>query len=870
MPRRLALLVLGLTLFAVSAPAQVTAGKEAALLERLPLRNIGPANMGGRIVDLAVVESDPRTLYVAAATGGLFKSIDGGDSCVPVFDNQLTLSLGAVAVAPSKPEVVWVGAGEANARNSVSWGDGVYRSTDGGKTWQHCGLRETHHIGRIAVHPGNPDLAYVAALGHLWGKNRERGLFKTSDGGKTWQHVLALDDETGCVDVALDPAEPDVVYTCAYRVRRDGFSGGNPAVQLGDRAGLYRSVDAGKSWVKLSHGLPKGKYGRCGLSIYRKDPRIVFAVVQAEKTAVSVRGGAARGGTDPEQGGVFRSDDRGTTWKKLNDLCPRPFYYGQIRVDPTDEKRVYVLGISFHVSSDGGRTFTSPRGGAHPDHHALWINPKDPSHLVLGNDGGLYFSRSRGASWEAVRNLPLGQFYGIAVDMRRPYRVYGGLQDNGSWGGPSATLREDGITLSDWYRVAGADGFQCAVDPSDHNTFYAEGQYGMLWRIDLRRLEAARGQRTRPTSIRPGGGGRTGATRRTPSPYRFNWSAPLLLSAHDPKVLYFGANVLFKSSNRGDRWEKISPDLTRSKEGARSTGNTISALAESPRKAGVLYAGSDDGRVHVSRDGGKTWTDHSDRIPGVPAERWITRIECSHHDEGTAYLAISRHRNDDRKPYLFRTTNFGRSWTPLAGNLPAGAVLHVVRESSRNRNLLFAGTEQGLFVSLDAGNRWSRLRKCPAVPVHDLVIHPRERELVIGTHGRSIYLLDVAPLEELTDKVLAARAHLFEVRPALLFEPRKPAAQATGRRYLASNPPYGAAIWFHLEAPGEAHFMVQDAYGRVLASWKAAGVAGLQQTFWDLRTNGKEPQRVKPGEYTLTMQAASQAAVKKLRVEEAK
>jgi photosystem II stability/assembly factor-like uncharacterized protein len=865
--RRAVLFVLCLALFALPASAQEKT-RDEALLEPLPLRNIGPANMGGRIVDLAVQESDPRVLYVAAATGGLWKSTDAGNSWLPVFDSQPTQSLGAVAIAPSKPEVIWVGTGEANARNSVSWGDGVYRSADGGKTWQHLGLRETHHIGRIAVHPINPDVAYVAALGHLWGKNRERGLFKTSDGGKSWQHVLALDDETGCVDVAIDPAEPAVVYACAYRVRRDGFSGGNPIIQLGGKAGLYRSVDAGKTWAKLTRGLPRGKYGRCGLSIYRKDPRVVFAVVQAEKTPVTVRGAAARAGTDPEVGGIFRSDDRGTTWKKLNDLCPRPFYYGQIRVDPSDEKRLYVLGVAFHVSSDGGRTFSSPRGGIHPDHHALWINPKDPNHLVLGNDGGLYFSQTRSRTWEAIRNLPVGQFYGIAVDMRKPYRVYGGLQDNGSWGGPSRTFRDEGIALNDWYRVAGADGFQCAVDPTDFNTIYAEGQYGMLWRVDLRKLVGG-ATRTRSPSIRPGGGGRPGAAR-TPSPYRFNWSSPLLLSTHDPRVLYYGANILFRSSNRGDKWERISPDLTRSKEGDRSQGHTLSAIAESPRKPGLLYAGSDDGRLHITRDDGKTWTDLSDRLPGVPANRCITRVECSYHDEATAYLAIGRHRNDDRKPYLLRTTDHGQTWTSVSSNLPEGAPLHVVRESSRNRNLLFAGTELGLFVSLDAGQKWTRVHKLPSVPVHDLVIHPRDRELVIGTHGRSIYVMDVAPLEELNDKVQVAKAHLFEVRPALAFEALKSQAPPAGKRYLAANPPYGAAIWYHLAAPTEAQFAIQDAAGKMVTAWKAPAGVGLQQVFWDLRTNGKDPQRVKPGEYTLTLQAAGLSLTRKVRVETAK
>lgn len=843
-------LVLVLSLVAVAA-------SDGDLLDRLPLRNIGPANMGGRIVDLAVVESDPNTMYVAAATGGLWKTTNDGDSWTAVFDQQPTLSLGAVAVAPSNPRVVWVGAGESNARNSVSWGDGVYRSTDGGQTWKHLGLKETRHIGRVAVDPRDPDTAYVAALGRIWGANPERGVFKTNDGGKTWQHVLALDADTGCIDVVVDPSEPDVVYAAAYCVRRDGFSGGNPVTQLGDKAGLYKSTDAGKTWAKMTNGLPTGKYGRCGLSVYRKDPRILYAVVQAEKTPVTVKGATPKANTgDVERGGLFRSDDQGKSWRKINDVCPRPFYYGQVRVDPTDDQRVYVLGTAFYVSSDGGKTFATGARGVHSDHHAMWINPRDPNHLILGNDGGLYFSRNRERTWEPVRNLALGQFYAIGVDTRTPYRVYGGLQDNGSWGGPSATQRADGITLNDWRRVAGADGFYVAADPSDPDTVYAEGQYGRLQRANVKG-GGGKGKGTANKSIQPKQQGKT---------TRYNWSSPLVLSVHNPKTLYFGGNVLFKSINRGDTWTTVSSDLTRGTATSPSYANTLSTIAESPLKAGLLWVGTDDGRIHVSRDDGMTWTDVSTKVPGVPQDRHVTRIECSHFAEGTAYLTLDRHRNDDVKPYLFRTTDYGETWTSLVGDLPGEAPLHVVRESSRNKDLLFVGTELGLYVTFEGGLKWHRVRQLPPVPVHDLVIHPRERELVVGTHGRSIYVMDVAPLEQMTAAVRGSKLHLFDVKPAIAFEPAKVEAENVTKRYVAANPAYGATITYFVgAATKEAKVTIVDKAGNAIATMAGSGGAGLQQMTWNLRGNGSA--LVPVGEYVVKVEANGETRTGKLRVE---
>lgn len=855
---RAAALLLAATLLGTVAAAP----PEPRLLDVLAARPIGPANMSGRVVDVAVVESHPATMYVATATGGLWKTTNRGTTWTPVFDNQAVAALGDVAVAPSDPRIVWLGTGEANARNSVSWGDGVYRSSDGGATWQHRGLRDSAHVGRIVLHPADPNTVYVAALGRLWGPSAERGVFRTTDGGATWQRVLYLDDDTGCVDLVMDPANPATLLAALYRVRRDAFSGGNPAVQFSTAAGLYRTTDGGTTWTRLTAGLPDRPLGRCGLDICRADPRIVYAVVQTDLTDIRTVPGQGPGSSGRlDTGGVFRSADGGTTWTKVNDLCPRPFYFGQVRVDPADPRRVYVLGVPLFVSDDSGQTFRdNGAAGVHADHHALWINPHDSAHLVLGCDGGLNVSHDRGATWEHFKNLPVAQFYAVAVDQRRPYRVYGGLQDNGTWAGPSATHRPEGITTADWFKLYDADGFQCQVDPADPDTVYAEGQYGRLQRIHLRTGEAV--------PIRP-------APPEGAPAYRFNWCAPLVVSAHDPHTLYYGGNHVFRSTDRGGHWDVVSPDLTRGPPGpSPSMGHTLTALAESPLRRGLLYAGSDDGRVHVTRSGGAVWTDVSARLPGVPADRCITRIECSRGAEGTAYLALSRHRHDDRAPYLFRTTDHGATWQPLRGNLPPGGPIHVVREDPRNPELLYVGTEFGLFLSLDGGATWHRHRAgLPTVPVHDLVVHPRDRELVIATHGRGIYILDVAPLQELTARVRAEPFHLCDVKPARAGRAHGTHGQFGSREYAAPNPPAGATLTYYLrEATAEpVHLVVTDGLGGVVIEVEGKTTAGLHRLTWDLcrpGTSEDEPgPAVDPGEYLVRLQVGVQVVTKRLRVE---
>jgi photosystem II stability/assembly factor-like uncharacterized protein len=845
----------------------------ARSLPALKPRSIGPANMSGRVVDVAVYEKEPRIMYVASASGGLWKTTNHGTTFKPVFERETSIALGAAAVHQADPNLVWVGTGEGNARNSVSWGDGVYKSADGGKTWHPMGLKETHHIGRIVLHPKDPDIAYVAALGHLWGPNLQRGLFKTSDGGKTWSHVLALGDSTGCVDVAIDPEDPEILYAAAYHVRRDAFAGGNPLVQTGQGAGLYKTADGGKSWTQMKTGLPDRPFGRCGLSIYRKDPNVVFAVVQTDKTAVTTAG---QGPNDkklgPDAGGIFRSDDKGKSWTYVNSLCPRPFYYGQIRVDPSDVQRIYVLGIALHGSSDGGKTFPKANlaKGTHVDYHALWIDPRDGQHLVLGGDGGLNYSFDRGAAWERLMNLPISQFYAVAVDMRKPYRVYGGLQDNGTWGGPSATPDSAGITIAEWSQILGFDGYYCQVDPHDVNTVFCEGQYGMLRRIHVRNgavfdIKPRLTTKDTKTNIAPDPG-------KHPE-FRFNWSSPILLSPHSEKIVWYAGNHLFRSDNRGDSWAIASPDLTHGKPGPNDyRGHTITTVAESPIKAGRLFIGTDDGRIWRSPDAGKTWQDLSATVPGLPQDRWITRLECSHINEGTVYLAIDRHRNDDLCPYLFRSTDHGKTWTSLAAGLPHAGPVHVIREDPINMELLYAGTENGLFVSLDRGISWHKQTLLPTVPVHDLVVHPRDGELVIGTHGRGIYIMDVKPLqEEMGPKVFAEPAHLFAIRPATAFRPR--ILHTLGNKtYSGENPPYGAGIYLHLrEAPKVAPTVtITDQAGKKITELKAAKTAGMQRLSWRLAAPGA-PQgvfrAVPPGIYTATVRAGEITLQRQFQVE---
>ncbi|HTK30114.1 MAG TPA: hypothetical protein VL309_11200, partial [Vicinamibacterales bacterium] len=824
--------ILALGAAAVSVPAD----QADDVLRHFEWRAVGPAGAGGRIVDIAVGGGARQTIYVAAATGGIWKSTSQGTAWHPIFDHQDVASVGAVAVDPSNADIVWVGTGEVNPRNSVSWGDGVYRSADGGRTWAHLGLEDSRHIGRIVVDPRNPSVVYVAALGHLWGSSRQRGVFKTTDGGQTWASSLFVNDDTGAVDLVMDPRDSSTLYAAAYEVRRDGFAGGDPEKGWGPGSGIYKTTDAGRTWRKMTDGLPAGPLGRIGLAVAASNPAFVYAVVQ---TATTVPRESAEEGPAPPpagprtmaDGGIFRSEDRGETWQWVNALDLRPFYYSQVRVDPANERHLFVLGTSNSESDDGGRTFRTLNVNIHVDHHAMWIDPRDSRHIIDGNDGGIYVTWDGGATWDFQNQMALSQLYSVDLDMRKPYFIYGGSQDYCSWGGPSATPKSVGIRVDDWYRVQTGDGFQARVDPADYTIVYAESQNGGLVRHDLRT--------GRNVAIKP--------RARTGEPaYRFNWETPVLISSHDPKTIYVGGNRLFKSTDRGDAWTPVSPDLTTDKAG------TITTFAESPLDAAVLYAGTDDGHVWATRNGGTEWKEITARVPNMPGRRWVSRLVASKYDAGTVYLAFDGHRSDDVTTYLFKSTDFGSTWKSIRSDLPAATPVRVIREDVRNPHLLFAGTEAAAYTSWDDGAHWHRLMNgMPTVPVADLAVHPRDGELVAATHGRSFFVMDIAPLEELTPAVLAADAHLFAVKSAVAYDYRAFSDdQFLGeKRFVGENPPPGTTISYYLKsAKPDVRLAVIDKAGAVVRELTATRDAGINRVQWDLRGKGLASGRGEPGQ----------------------
>jgi photosystem II stability/assembly factor-like uncharacterized protein len=799
-----------------------------AALKNLKFREIGPAIMGGRVDDFAVVESDPRIIYVGSAAGGVFKTVNGGASWDPIFDDQPNSTIGDIALAPSDPSIVWVGTGEPNNRQSSSWGNGIYKSMDAGKTWTHMGLKDTHHIGRVIVHPTNPNIIYVAALGHLWGSNKERGVFKTTDGGATWTQSLYINDDTGVSDIAIDSQSPNTLYAAAYERRRTafGYNGGGPD------GGIYKTVDAGAHWTKLTKGLPTtGDIGRCAVEVYRKNPNIVYALV--ENTA---------------EGGIYRSEDKGFSWTRMSATDPRPSYYSQVRIDPNNDQRVWVLGAPLYLSEDGGKTFREDRWPKiHSDFHAMWIDPADSDHIVLGSDGGITVTYDSGRSWDYINNLPLAQFYEIAYNMEKPYRVCGGLQDNYSWCGPSGSLQTQGIANAEWINVGGGDGFDTKLDPNDPNIVYTESQDGNLLRRDLRTGQSR--------SLRP-----LEDNDKAPR-YRFQWNSPLVMSAHDSKTLYYGGNYLFKSTNRGDSWTRLGPDLTSGVDrdklpilGKIPDKNTLSrhdgvqnypcasTVAESPVRAGVLWVGTDDGNLQVTRDDGKTWTNVTGKVPGLKNGAYVAKVEASHREEGTAYVAFDNHRSDDFAIYLYMTTDFGQTWKRISDGIQEEAgTAHVVREDPRNPNLLFAGTEFGFFVSFDRGGKWEKMRNgLPTVPVFDIAIHPRDHDLILGTHGRSILIMDdITALEQMSDNVLSADLHLFDMRAGTSFHIANFKGFTGTREFIAANPPYGVVIDYYLknklEGRNPVKISVTDKAGNKIRELNGPGETGINRVNWDLR-----------------------------------
>ena len=859
------LAVLCCTLLSASPRLRAQSAEPAAAMAQataaLRFRTIGPTIMGGRVADLAVVESDPRIFYVGVATGGVWKTENAGITYTHVFRDEATASVGDVTVAPSNPNVIWVGTGEPNNRQSSPWGNGVYRSLDAGRTWIHLGLEETHHIARIQVHPRDPDIAYVAAVGQLWGPNPERGVYRTTDGGQSWERILFVDEHTGAIDLVMDPGDPRTLFAAMYQRRRRawGFNGGGPG------SGIYRTTDGGASWTELTRGLPEGDKGRIGLDIYRGDGNLVFALVEADAR------GAGQGFGGGGRNGLYRSTDRGEHWEQIGTTNNRPMYYSQVRVDPNDPERIYLGGANLYRSSDGGRSFTPDAATeVHLDHHALWINPADSDHLILAGDGGVSISWDRSDNWYQHRNLPLGQFYEIGVDMRDPYHVCGGLQDNGSWCAPSNTLSNQGIRTRDWYNVGSGDGFFTVMHPNNPDLMFAESQGGNLTRVHLPTGERAR---IRPL-LRP-------AEDDDNASLRWNWNTPMLISAHNDQVVYAGSNLLFRSDDLGQSWQAISDDLSWAidrdtlelmgvagsepqmsrNDGQASYGN-LTAVAESPHDPDVLYTGADDGRLHVTRDGGATWTDITANVPGLPPYTYVTRIVVSGAAPGEVLAAFDGHRNADFEPHVYISDNFGEDWNRITQGLPATSI-NALAQHPRAYNLLFAGSEEGVHFSMDRGANWHNLRNgLPTVPVDDIVIHPRDNDLVIGTHGLGIWIMDdIAPLEHLSSEIMQAGARLYPMRRATSYNPYRPQGWTPGI-YEAPNPPAGARIRYHPGVESDSvTIAIMDADGAVLRRLTGEGQARLHEVIWDLRLVGEDAAgealgpgpRVLPGRYRVAL-----------------
>ena len=908
------LLALASAVSAASAASAAPVGSDDARLEGLKARSIGPAGMSGRIAAIDAFAGDPSIVWIGAASGGAWKSTNGGLTFKPMFDEQPVHSVGAVAIDPRTADVVWVGTGEGNPRNSVSHGDGVYRTQDGGKSWKNLGLAASERIARIALHPREAGVAFVCALGPAWGEGAERGVFRTGDSGKTWRKVLSVDAKTGCADLAMDPGNPDHLLAAMWDYRRQphAFRSGGPG------SGLFATFDGGESWTRLGEkeGLPKGTLGRIGLGFCAGSPEVVYAVVEAEKSV------------------LLRSEDGGRRWETVNESAsvnPRPFYYADLRVDPARPDRVYSLATQLRVSTDGGRTFENVRGtgrsSVHVDHHALWIDPRDGRHMLDGNDGGLYESRDRGETFRFVGSLPLAQLYHVAVDAATPFNVYGGLQDNDSWRGPSSVWKRGGIRSHEWMVLGGGDGFETLPDRDDPRRGYTLSQGGNLMRWDT-----LTGERREARPIPPA----------PETKLRFNWNAALALDPFDPSTLYLGSQLVHRSTDRGATWSVISPDLTTNRpewqKQAESGGLTIDAssaenytslvtLSPSPLEKGVIWAGSDDGRIHVTRDGGKSWTSVEKGLPSAPQNAHVAAIEASPHAAGTALAVLDNHRWSDFGTYLYRTDDFGKSWRSLATPALKGYALAIVQDPVK-KELLFLGTETGLYVSVDGGARWVHLRKAiPTASVMDLAVHPREHDLVVATHGRGIWILDdVRPLRELAASPgapgdpLAEPVHLFAPAPAQQYwrAPMDGASSPGATEFAGESRPYGALLTFSLNDPelppageeelprasrgrgrggdgGEggdegsdrsrprADVRVRDGSGRLVKAFDVPARHGVSRATWDLSRDafrrfprgadagplpewaGSGPE-VPPGEYTVSVRYGEKTASAKVTV----
>jgi photosystem II stability/assembly factor-like uncharacterized protein len=858
---------------------------EGGPFEALHFRQIGPASMSGRISDIAVYEPNTAIYYVGTAHGGVWKTTNNGTTFEPQFQQQGLMSIGDVAVSQNNPDLVWVGTGESNNRQSTSWGDGVYKSTDGGKTYANMGLRTSRYINRIVIDSRNNDVVFVAATGSLWGPGGERGVFKTIDGGKTWKQTLKADDDTGANDLVMDPTNDQILYATTYQRRRSAccMNGGGPG------SAIWKSTDGGETWKKLTTGLPNEPMGRIGLDVYRRRPSVLYAVIEgqtppggrgaAAAEAAGRAGGAAEtgqtgragaGGETPEGGqpagggrntivtgvnnqptGLYRSDDAGATWRKVNNENPRPMYFSQVRIDPNDPDVVIYGGVDLHMSTDGGKTVnTAAATKIHSDHHAVWFDPSNSNHVMIGNDGGLAVSYDHAATWNFLPNLPVGLFYHVSYDMATPFHVCGGMQDNYVWCGPSAVRGVAGIANYQWATMQGGDGFMALQDPADFRVAYSESQDGNMVRIDRVTNETM--------SIRPL------AAPGEPA-LRWEWDTPLTLSPHDPKVVYAPAQKVFRSVDRGLTWTAISPDLTTganredvvtmgvkgsdiriSKDDGVQAWPAIVSFAESPKRAGLLYAGADDGNLQVSRDAGKNWTNVTSKVPDVPKGAWVSRIAPSRFDEATVYATFDAHRQNDFETYVYVSHDYGQSWQSASGNLK-GAVIKTITEDLKNPDVLYLGAETGLFVSLDRGKTWTHVKaNLPTVRIDEITLHPRDNAMILATHGRALWILDhLEPIQEYAAaQAVTTDAKLFTPPPSAMY--RRPASDRNyefwgDQAFFGENPPQAAVIsWMNKKAIGDVKLKITDSLGKEVRELAAPVMAsstkqGIQSACWDLR-----------------------------------
>lgn len=884
-------------LFAILLTVIPLRGEEGGRIEQVinsgfSYRNLGPFRVGGWVSDIAVPEMPSKahlyTFYIAARNGGVWKTTNNGTTFTNIFEGKDVASIGSLAVAPSNGEVVWIGSGDASCTRSAYWGNGVYKSLDGGGKWQNMGLADSQHIARIVIHPTDPDVVYVAAMGHLFSTNGERGVFKTTNGGATWNNVLYLNDRTGVIDLVIDRTKPNTLYAATYEcIRRPWrLEDGGPA------SGIYKTTDAGANWKKLTGGLPEGAIGRIGLDLFQKKPEILYAVIDNRNKAPGSSAGTQPAGARAVEslvgGEVYRTDDGGSAWRKMNsardDVGRKTGYaFNQIRVDPNNPDRIFITGGSIASSEDGGKTWAGlapPQGNrvfrrAFGDFRTFWIDPQNSDRMMAGSDGGVFVSYDGGKTCDHFANLPLGEVYAVTVDMEEPYNVYAGLQDHESWKGPSNGW-SGSIGIADWVTVGIGDGMYNQVDPVDSRWVYNTQEFGRHARLD-QKLRV----RTAIAPTRPAG----------QQMLRFNWVAPLRLSPQDPKTLYAGAQVLFRSRDRGDHWEEISPDLTTndpskiSPPGAAIQHCTITTISESPLTAGVIWVGTDDGKVQVTKNAGISWTDVTVGIAkaGGPEDAWVTRVFASHSNGAIAYVSKSRHRQDDFRPFLYKTTDYGATWSSIASNLP-NRPINVVFEDYKNSDLLFVGNDAGVYATIDGGARWFALRgNMPTVPVQDLIIHPRESDLVVGTYGRGIWITNIAVLREFSNELVNEDVHFFSVRPK---SRRNEGAlgnyRLLGDRLLVTpNEPNGLELVYFLkeESKEKVTIAVTAAGGATLRTLEGTKKAGINRVVLNLggsnrplSTEGSrarppgDVREIPPGEYDVTLTLRGHKLTQKARV----